>query len=188
MNKMITLLITLLSTTVFAQKDSPHISYSMPALELGIRWSSADAPPGYSSKQALGFQIGGSTVFNFAPSFGLKTGLFYTERPFAFDTSGTEYKGKITYFDVPVLFMFKFEEYAGVYAGPTFAVKLGDENNSGTALTGIKGTIIPITVGAQFKFTSALGMNIYFETIGGESADNLKNTRAVGANLMIAFD
>ncbi|MBC7742413.1 MAG: outer membrane beta-barrel protein [Bdellovibrionaceae bacterium] len=187
MNKLIILFFTILSSAAFAQKDSPNISYSMPSVEAGIRWSSADAPAGSSAKQALGIQLGASTVFNFAPSFGLKTGLFYVERPFLFDTSGAESKGKITYFDIPAFFMFKFEEYAGVYFGPSLSFKLGDESTP-KALSGIKGTVIPLTLGAQFKFTSTFGLNVFFETLSGDSATGLSNNRAVGASLMIAFD
>ncbi len=187
MNKIIILIFTVISSAAFAQKDSPNVSYSMPSLEAGIRWSSIDAPVGSSTNQALGFQLGASTVFNFGSMFGLKTGLFYVERPFSYDTGGSTTKGKLTYFDIPAFFMFKFEEYAGVYFGPSLAIKLGDERSPG-ALTGIKGTVVPLTVGAQFKFTPNLGINVFFESLSGDSANGITNTRAVGANLMIAFD
>lgn len=189
MNKIIAVAILVLSSTVFAQKDSPNISYSMPALELGFKWNSADLDNSTSGKQEIGFQVGGSSVFNITPAFGLKTGLFYSERPFKAEFAGPiEIKGKVTYFEVPLFFMFKFEEYAGLYVGPSLAVKLGDEVNNGGKLTDVKGLIIPITMGAQFKFTSALGLNIFFETVPGDLAKGVSNSRAVGANLMIAFD
>lgn len=195
MKKMIALVLMVYSAAAFAQKDTPSISYSMPALEIGMKSNTVDvdstAGTSVSAKQVTGFQVGGSTVFNFAPSFGLKTGLFYSERPFAVESTTlgttTESKGKITYFEVPAFFMFKFEEYAGFYAGPSLALKLGDESSPGK-MSNIKGMVVPITVGAQFKFTPMLGLNIFFETISGELAAGVKNSRAVGANLMIAFD
>ena len=187
MKKFIALVSLLLSSMAFAQQDAPNISYSMPSLELGFKWNTADQTNSTSNKQVIGFQVGGSTVFNFAPSVGLKTGLFYSERPFKSEFLIGEGKGKITYFEVPVFIMFKFEEYAGIYAGPTLAARLGDEYTPGS-LKGIKSTIIPITLGAQFKFTSMLGINIFFETLSGELATGVSNSRAVGANLMIAFD
>lgn len=174
-----------LSSAAFAQ--SPNVSYSMPAVEFGFKWNSADLDGVSSNKQDIGFQLGASTVFNFAPTFGLKTGLFYSERPFKADAAGTEVKGKVTYFEVPAFFMFKFEDYAGVYVGPSLAVKLGDEISPGT-LQDVKGMIIPITFGAQFKFVENFGANIFFETVPGDLAKGVKNSRAVGANLLFTFD
>jgi Outer membrane protein beta-barrel domain len=168
------------------------VSYSMAGIEGGFKWNSADVTGSTSNKQIIGFQIGGSAVFDLAENFGIKTGLFYTERPFKNSAPGIEGTGKITYFDVPVLAMFKFADHAGVYAGPSFAMKLGDEysttpSGNGT-LTSIKGTIIPLTIGAQFKMTPALGLNIFFETVSGELAAGLENSRAVGANVLFTFD
>jgi len=166
---------------------SPNVSYSMPAVEFGFKWNSADLDGVSSNKQDIGFQLGASTVFNFAPTFGLKTGLFYSERPFKADAAGTEIKGKVTYFEVPAFFMFKFEDYAGVYVGPSLAIKLGDEVSPGT-LQDVKGMIVPITFGAQFKFVENFGVNIFFETVPGDLAKGVKNSRAVGANLLFTFD
>lgn len=189
MKKMIALSFVLLSSAAFSQ--SPNVSYSMPAVEVGFKWNSADLDGSSSNKQDIGFQVGASTVFNFAPSFGLKTGLFYSERPFKAESTTlgvtSETKGKVTYFDVPVFFMFKFEDYAGVYVGPTLAVKLGDEIKPGT-LQDVKGMIVPITFGAQFKFLPNFGANVFFETVPGDLAKGVKNSRAVGANLMFTFD
>ncbi|MBC7421536.1 MAG: outer membrane beta-barrel protein [Bdellovibrio sp.] len=187
MNKIIAIGILLLSATVFAQKNSPNISYSMPALEVGFKWNTMDISGATSNKQEIGFQLGGSTVLNLTPSIGLKTGLFYSERPFRSETLGIETKGKLTYVEVPVFFMLKFEEYAGIYLGPSLAIKMGDEVNRGS-LSEIKSTIIPITIGAQFKFTPSLGINIFFENTSGDLAKGLSNSRAAGVNLMIAFD
>lgn len=177
--------LVLLSSIVLAA--SPNISYSMPAVEFGFKWNSADIEGSSSNKQDIGFQLGASTVFNFAPTFGLKTGLFYSERPFKAEASNVEVKGKVTYFEVPAFFMFKFEDYAGVYVGPSVAVKLGDEVSPGS-LTDVKGLVVPITVGAQFKFLENFGANVFFETVPGELAKGVKNSRAVGANLLFAFD
>lgn len=73
---------------------SPNVSYSMPAVEFGFKWNSADLDGVSSNKQDIGFQLGASTVFNFAPTFGLKTGLFYSERPFKADAAELEQKSK----------------------------------------------------------------------------------------------
>lgn len=177
-------------TNISLAQAKPNIAYSMPAVEFGFKWNSVDVTGAQSNKQDIGFQLGASAVFDFAPSFGLKTGLFYSERPFKFElgSPATEIKGKMTYFEVPAFFMFKFEDYAGVYFGPTLAMKLGDEITSGSTLIDVKGMIIPLTLGAQFKFLPNFGINIFFETIPGDIAKDLKNSRAVGANLLLTFD
>ncbi len=182
MKKIILALFTVVSGYAFAE-----VSYSMPALEAGFKWNSMDTIGATSSKQSMGIQLGGSTVINFAPQFGLRTGLFYSERPFKFDFSGTESSGKITYAEVPVHFMFKLEDYAGIYLGPSLSMKLGDEC-SGCTLTEIKSMIMPITFGAQFKFTPNLGLNLFFETVSSDLAFALKNSRGIGMNLLLAFE
>lgn len=187
MKKLIALVIGSLVLSSAAFAASPNVSYSMPAVEFGFKWNSADLDGASSNKQNIGFQLGASTVFNFAPTFGLKTGLFYSERPFKADFAGTEVKGKITYFEVPAFFMFKFEDYAGVYVGPSLAIKLGDEISPGT-MSDVKSMITPITFGAQFKFLPNFGANIFFETIPSEVAKGIKSSRAVGANLLFTFD
>lgn len=189
MKHLFSILVVFISIQSFAQgSKSPEISYSMPGVEFGFKWSGADISGTDSSKQVLGYQIGASTVFNFAPSFGLKTGLFYNERPFEASTlNAANSKGKITYFDIPVLFMFKFEDYAGVYFGPSISMRMSDEFSPGK-LTDIKGMVIPLTLGAQFKFAPNLGANVYFETVPSDLAQGVKNSRAVGANLLITFD
>ncbi len=165
-----------------------NISYSMVGLEAGFKWSSMDAAGSGSSKQSLGYQIGASGTFDIATNFAIKSGLFYNERPFKISNGiGSDTTGKITYFDIPVLLMFKFEDYAGFYIGPSLSIKMSDEISSGS-LTNIKDTVIPLTIGGQFKFAPNLGINVFFETVSGQLADNLKNSRAVGANLLVTFD
>jgi hypothetical protein len=186
MKKLIALGFIVLSSTVFAQ-SKPNIAYSMPAAEFGFKWNSADYDstllPGVTNKQEIGFQLGASAVFDFAPSFGLKTGLFYSERPITSEVAGTTTKSKITYFEVPAFFMFKFEDYAGVYVGPSLAMKLGTDN-----VTDAKSMVVPITFGAQFKFLPNMGANIFFETVPSELAKGVKSSRAVGVNLLITLD
>lgn len=181
--------ITLISaSTASAQKGSPGISYSMPAAEVGFKWNTATITNSVSDKQEVGFQLGVSAVFNLSENFGLKSGMFYTERPFKSEISlNNSPKGKLTYFEVPVLFMFKFEDFAGAYVGPSLAVKLGDEITPGS-LKDIKSFVVPITFGAQFKFTPVLGANVFFEIVPGDLATDLSNSRAVGVNLLLALD
>ncbi len=189
MKNIISILLIFSATTAFANTErKSSISYSMAGLEAGFKWSSMSADGAGSEKQSLGYQIGISGTFDFTSDLALKSGLFYNERPFKFSVgTGSDVNGKITYFDIPVLLMFKFEDYAGVYLGPSLSIKMSDEISSGS-LTNIKDTVIPITIGGQFKFASNLGINVFFETVPGQLADGLKNSRAVGANLLVTFD
>ncbi len=187
-NWIFSLSLLLVSSTVFANTErKSSMSYSMPAIEVGFKWASADIKNADSNKQVIGYQVGGSGVFDISGNFGIKTGLFYNERPFESTFGTITEKGKITYFDIPVLLMFKFEDYAGVYVGPAMSLKLSDEA-SPLKLTNIKGSVVPIIVGAQFKFAPNLGANIYFESVSGEIAEGVSNSRAVGANLLITLD
>lgn len=171
----------------FVSAAQADISYSMPAVEAGFKWSSMELENSSSNKQALGFQLGGSIVLDFHKSFGIKTGLLYSERPFNADFAGNTTEGKITYADIPVLFMLKLEDYAGIYIGPSISMKIGDEVK-GRTLTKVKSMVMPITLGGQFKFAPNFGLNIFFENISGEVADQVSNSRGIGANLLIAFD
>lgn len=187
MKKMFALFILVISSTVFAQKASSGFSYSMPAAEVGFKWNSAKITGSTSDKQQVGFQLGVSAIFNFSTNLGLRSGLFYSERPFESEFGVNTAKGKISYFEVPAQLMFKFEDYAGVYVGPSIAVKLGDEITPGS-LTDVKAFLVPITFGAQFKFASNLGANVFFETVPGDLAKDVSNSRAVGVNILFTLD
>ena len=186
------------ATVIFSMVSVAHaeVAYSMPALEIGIKMNTMDGDNATSNKQAQGFQGGGSMVFDFGDSgFGLKTGLMYSERPFKIENGTTTSEGKITYFDIPLHVMFKFEDYAGIFLGPSFSTKLGDECEATVAgvgatcnLTNVKSSIMPITFGAQFKVAANFGLSLFFETASGEIAQGIKDSRAVGANLLFVFD
>lgn len=182
-------------TVIFSMVSVAHaeIAYSMPALEAGLKLNTMDLEGATSNKQTQAFQAGGSIVFDFADSgFGLKTGLMYSERTFKNETGTVTSEGKLTYFDIPLQIMFKFEDYAGIFFGPSFSTKLGDEctvSGGGSCnLTGVKSSIMPLTFGAQFKMAANFGLSLFFETISGEVADNLESSRGVGANLLFVFD
>ncbi len=182
------------ATVVFSMVSVAHaeVAYSMPALEFGFKLNTMDAVGATSNKQSQAFQGGGSIVFDFGDSgFGLKTGLMYSERTFKNETGLVTQEGKLTYFDVPLHVMFKFEDYAGIFFGPSFSTKLGDEckTSIGTcSLTGVKSSIMPLTFGAQFKMAANFGLSLFFETFSGDVADNLGASRGVGANLLFVFD
>ncbi|MGZ3690932.1 MAG: outer membrane beta-barrel protein [Pseudobdellovibrio sp.] len=187
MKSILALIVLLGSSYSFAFKNPFASTYSMPSVEVGFRSSTATVTGSSSDKQENGFQLGVSGVFNVGDSFGIKSGLFYTERPFGAEFSGSTVTGKINYFEVPVFAMLKLEDYAGIYAGPSVAIHMGDELSTGS-LNDVKSMITPITLGAQFKFLPNFGVNVFFENVSGDLATGVSNSRAVGVNLMITLD
>ncbi len=183
-NLLVCLAATLSLSTAFGA-----VSYSMPSIEGGFKWNSMDVDGSTANKQSLGWQIGGSTVINFNESFGLRTGLFYSERTFKAESGAAgDVNGKITYADIPLHVMFKLEDYAGIYFGPSISTKIGDEVDKGPSLTGVNSMITPLTFGAAFKFQENMGVNIFFETIGSKLADGITASRGIGANFMFTFN
>lgn len=185
MKKLLSFGLFFISLTTFAKGSPTAPDYSMPALEVGFKSNTVSIQNSTSNTQVTGFQLGVSGVLNFNEKFGLKTGLFYTERPFKSEFSGLTVDGKVTYAEIPAFLMYKIEDYAGVYAGPSLGIKMSDEGNP--ALTSVKSMVVPLTIGAQFKFLPNMGLNFFFEG-AGELATGVENSRAVGVNLMFTLD
>lgn len=177
---------------VMANTEYHGLDYSMAGVEAGFNWNTMDFTNSTSNKSVLGFQLGGTAVINFNPMFGLKTGLYYVQKPFENSITAGKVYGKLTYASIPLFFMLKFEDYAGVYVGPSLNMLLSDEvtsdASSSYSLTDKKAMVIPITVGGQFKFSPMLAVNIFYEMASGDLAKDLSNSRAFGAGLLITFD
>ena len=156
-------------------------------LEVGIRQQSGDYDVASTDSQN-GIQFGGFAHFQLVEKLHFRTGMLYTQRPLLVKTGGGDTKIMMTYLDVPVALMYKFEEGAGIYGGISLAMKLNATADQGGDPTGVKSPLTPLIFGAFFKFHPNFGVNIYYESASDKVADNLKNFRAVGANLMITFD
>lgn len=161
-------------------------------LEVGIRQQSGEVDAATSSaKSQMGFQFGATAHFPISGPLHLRTGMLFTQRPLIAkdDVSGTETKISMNYLDIPVALMYKFEEYAGVFAGVSLGMNLDSScDATGCKVTDVKSPLIPLLIGASFKFAPQLGATLYYESASGEAAQGLKDYRAVGANLMITFD
>lgn len=155
-------------------------------LEVGIRQQSGDVDNATTDSQ-MGMQFGASAHFPLSGPLHLRTGMLYTQRPLVVKNAGVDNKVSMNYLDIPVALMYKFEEYAGVYAGVSLAMNLDKKADVGS-VNNVKSPLMPFILGATFKFDENLGVGIYYENASGEAADGLKNYRAVGANLMITFD
>lgn len=186
-----TRLIAVLFSTLFAVSASAA-SYG---LEVGFRQQSASAPTGATATSQNGAQVGLSSSFELGGALGLRVGYLYTQRPMIYkdDLLGTETKVGLNYFDIPVAVMYRFEDYAGVFAGVSFGLNLDNScDGTGCKVTDVTSLVTPIQLGASFKFAPQLGATVYYEMLSGDVAKlngtKLADYKAVGVNLMITFD
>lgn len=153
-------------------------------LEVGLHNQSGDTDLNQSTTTQGGFQFGATAAFQVNGPLHFRTGMLYTNRHLK--VSDTKYS--LNYLDIPATLMYKFEDYAGVFAGVVASLNLDSSTNDSTKVTGVKSTLFPIVFGATFKFAPQMGATIYYESISGDVADHLKNFRAVGANLVMTFE
>lgn len=160
-------------------------------LEVGIRQQSgSSSDPNVSTKSQMGYQFGGVGAFQISGPVFFRTGLLYTQRPLTYTNNTTNIDSKVTmsYIDVPLTVMYKFEDYAGIFAGVSMAFNLDANCDNCGKVNGVNSTYVPILIGATFKFAPQLGATLYFESATGDVATGMKNYKAVGANLLISFD
>jgi hypothetical protein len=158
-------------------------------IEVGFRSQSGDAVGGTETTGKTGLQGGGFAEFGEKNSkWRLRTGFYYTQRPIEVGgASPGDYT--LTYFDLPVQAVYRFEEHAGVFVGPVVSMLLEKKTTiSGGSVTGAKSMITPIQVGATFKFMPDIGATLFYETASGELSDQVENYRAVGVNLVFTLD
>lgn len=180
--KKITLVLFAVSS-IFCSYALADIDYG---LEVGIRQQSGDVE-GLSADSQMGLQFGVSANVPMSGALHLHTGMLYTQRPLLAKDPLGDNKITMNYLDVPVALMYKFEEHMGVYAGVVLALNLDKKLDRGV-LEDVKSPLIPFIFGASFKFAPNFGINLYYEHTSGDVAKNLKDYRAVGANLLITFD
>lgn len=151
---------------------------------------------GYSTGSKTGIQVGGVGHFELSGPWYLRSGLFYTQRPIELmlnsPLSGSA-DLMFTYFDLPAQIMYKFEDYGGVFIGPMVSMLLekkasGSGGLSGLTITEANSMVIPIQLGATFKFAPQMGATLYYEMMAGGVAKDLDTFRAVGVNFLFTFD
>lgn len=180
MKKIILVAIAMFSFSAYAA------NYTDLAIEAGVRSQNGDIA-GADTDAKIGYQFGVTGAFPIADMLSLRTGFLYSQKNV--EVSGIPGAGdyKFTYVEVPATLMFKFTESAGAYAGVALSLNLDDECGAGSC-TSTESVVMPILIGAAFKFAPQLGLNLYYETITGKLASGVDDFRAVGANLMITFD
>jgi len=163
------------------------------ALALGIRSNSADSDnTGYSASTKTGVGIGAIGFFDIGQAFQLRSGFLYNQRNYTLTASGAnDVELNMAYVDIPVTAMYKFADYAGVFAGPVLGFLASKECKPGSACdtNKVDGTMLGLQFGASFKFAPQMGGEIYYEMIPTTFwKDQLKNARTVGFNLLVTFE
>lgn len=163
-------------------------NYTDAGVEVGFRQQNGSVnTTGADEKAKTGFQLGVSGAFPISDSLSFRTGMFYVEKSIKVETATTSDDLKFTYFQVPATLMFKFMENAGGYVGVNIDVNLSDDCGSSNCKD-VKSLTTPLVLGTAFKFAPQLGANVFFESGSGEVAKGVKDFKAVGVNLIIAFE
>jgi Outer membrane protein beta-barrel domain len=160
-------------------------------VEAGFRQQSGDSALGTSTSSQVGYQLGAVGIFDFSEKFALRSGIMYTQRPLKItdDLSKDSATITMTYFDVPLALMLKFEDYMGVYIGTAVSVNLDKSSDKKSVydVVDAKSMVMPLQLGVVFKFMPDLGLNLYFEQFG-DVAKELKSYRSVGVNLLFTME
>lgn len=186
MKALITLVMSFLVSTAASANDF--------AAAIGFRSNSADAVTAgatVNSKTGLGAGVIG--FFDIANNFQLRSGFLYNQRNFSVTAAGLDTDRNLAYVDIPVTGMYRFADYAGVFAGPVLGLLASKECKAPSGATcptdNPQSSIFGIQFGVSFKFAPQLGGEVYYETVSGEFWKNgLENARTVGANLLFTFE
>lgn len=171
-------------------------SYGDFGIEAGIRQQSGtSASTGTTTTSQNGFQVGVAGHIPFSGPLGARVGFMYTQRPLivSLDATKDEAKTTMNYLDLPVGLSYKFADYGSVFGGISLGINL-DSACSGSGLyssckvTDVKSPITPLLIGASFMFMPQFGATVFFESLSGEVAKDLKDYKAVGVNLRFTFD
>lgn len=160
-------------------------------IEGGFKQQSGDTAVGYSTSSQVGYQLGAVGFFDFSEKLALRSGLMYSQRPLKVTNDTTKDSATITmtYFDIPVALMLKFEDYMGAYIGTALSLNLDKSSDKKSVMDVVdaKSMVMPLQLGVTFKFMPDIGMNLYFEQFG-DVAKDLKSYRSVGVNLLFTME
>lgn len=186
---LIVLCLSLASSFAFAMGSANQFGVAA-----GLHTNSADSgTTGTSVDSKTSFQVGGLGIFDTGSLFGIRAGFFYTQRNFDFSTLTADGDVKLTYFDVPVTALFKFNEWGGAFIGPVFALNVADSCtiSVGSCDADPKSLNVGLQLGATYRFAPFVGAEVYYELLPGSlSSDSsgFKDYKSIGANLVVYFD
>ncbi len=140
-----------------------------------------------------GMNFGVLTIFDINKGFAARSGFFYTQRYSEIqNTAAGVVSVDYTYFDIPLTAMYRFNEAAGVFAGPVIAFSQSKEvsctNRANCAALDVNSVIVPWQLGLNFKFMPQVGAELVFEYTPGDLSTNVSNMRGIGGNLIYYFE
>jgi hypothetical protein len=148
----------------------------------------------YSVTGKNGFQIGGVGFIPLSNQFNFRTGFLFTQRFMevtATSTSTTKTDVELTYIDIPLTAMYKFNDYGGFFGGIVLGLNQAKECKTTSATTNCAGaasSVIPLTMGLSFKFAPNFGGELAYEMVSGKLADIVSDAKSIGVNLLIYFE
>ncbi|MCB0356484.1 MAG: outer membrane beta-barrel protein [Bdellovibrionales bacterium] len=118
-----------------------------------------------------------------------RTGALLGQRGFSYDVSSSVTDVyKITYLDVPLNYLFMFNEYAGIYGGLKLSLAVSDscdvEGGSGICnLDNVEGMAYAASVGGHFRFVPEFGIEVEYDLGLSDVAKDVewKSSLTVGA-------
>ncbi len=186
MKKALSILVaTILSSSAFASDF---------AAVAGFRSNSADAAStGVTMNSKSGLGAGVLGFFDLVGDLQGRMGFLYNQRNVGGKTAASEFDLNLAYMDIPVTAMYKFADYAGMFAGPVVSLLASKEYKSnvsgGEPANSPEGMNVGLQFGASFKFAPQLGAELYYETFPSTIwKDAVKNVRTVGVNLLFTFE
>lgn len=176
-------------TTALVALISLNASAQFMGVEVGVRQQSADAvAAGVSTSTEMAYQFGLVGAFPMTETFLFRSGFLYTQRPVTAKSGTPTVKSKYSYnyFDIPLTFLWKMNDFGGVYGGVNVALAASADCDNCATSPEKKGAM-PLVIGGTFKFAPNFGVDVYYEAIGKIGEDFEKGS-AVGANLLVTFD
>lgn len=164
------------------------------AVAVGVRNTSASAAAGtgYDIGAKSGLQGGILAFLPMTNALKVRSGFLYTNRSISVTTAGSNATpADFSYwnFDIPATLMWSFSDFGGVYAGAIMSMNVSSDSSiAGMKPTSVENLIVPLTIGASFKFAPQLGAEMYFETLPGKISQGIESVKSVGIQLLITFD
>lgn len=152
MIKMILALVVSFSSAAFAQES---------AVVLGMQTTGVSVSNDDSASSVAGFQAGWMGFFPLASESHFRAGVLYAQRKFEGTTtlgvmSSVDYETELQTLEVPIAYLMRFNEAAGVFGGVHLGVNLSDRCTvtRGTATCDLetKSLFYGVMVGGSFQF------------------------------------
>jgi hypothetical protein len=175
----VALISTLSSKSALAQDFGVHV---------GLR---SDFAEGENSSTTVtgksNFQLGVISKFDVHEKFQVRTGFMYLTRSFDIKGSTNTQEARLSYFEIPLAPLYKFDEFGGIFAGLNFGFNLA-KDCSGVTCKEVNASPMSFQLGASYLFAPNFGFEVFFEQGLNQLTKELNSPRAVAAGLLITFE